>query len=309
LSLDDAREKLKAMNWLEPREGQGAEGSALGLPRVQPAPEAAIGDAGPERRLEVAPQEHRRGPCPCLPRPAAHTSRMNWGGALLLLCAVALASCGGQVARGSGDSGADAALCEQDPEMSECCGFGPPSGGYSCEQGFGASICGPNGWICPNGGSPASGCSKLCIETTDAGLGDDEGESGTGTSTSDQDAGNSCVHAFFADPEAGADAGPYTLTPEDVACTTTADCVVTGCGNCCPGGGYVFGVNESSAFMCFPGGCPPPSDECSPGLWSQDCRSATALADVEVACINGECRTFATSSDASSPDDANGEEE
>jgi hypothetical protein len=58
---------------------------------------------------------------------------------------------------------ADAAACLQNPEMSECCGFGPPSGGLSCEFDFGATVCGPNGWTCPNGGSPAPGCSKLCM--------------------------------------------------------------------------------------------------------------------------------------------------
>ncbi len=67
---------------------------------------------------------------------------------------------------------ADAATCVQSPEMSECCGFGPPSHGYSCMQGFGASVCGPIGWTCPNGGSPAPGCSKSCINAPDAGLAD-----------------------------------------------------------------------------------------------------------------------------------------
>ena len=218
---------------------------------------------------------------------------MRTGGALLLglLGAVALASCGGQVARGSGDSGAD----------------GTPD---ACTQQGCSGTCRENyHYIYPViAGCVVCSCAPDDDAETDATVGGDD-TAPDETDGAPGDAGYSCRFPFFMDTE--------PLTPEDVACTTTADCVVTGCGNCCPGGGYVFGVNESSAFMCFPGGCPPPSDECSPGLWSQDCRSATALADVEVACINGECRTFATSSDAggatpsdaAAPVDANDEKE
>jgi formylglycine-generating enzyme required for sulfatase activity len=66
----------------------------------------------------------------------------------------------------------DAAVCVQNPEMSECCGFGPPSGGYSCEIDFGASVCGPNGWRCPSGGTLAAGCSMICMIASEAGLAD-----------------------------------------------------------------------------------------------------------------------------------------
>ncbi len=62
-----------------------------------------------------------------------------------------------------GSSGADACA-----GMSECCGFGPAQQGVSCEQDYGAALCGSNGWARPSGGSPAPGCSKLCIDVPDA---------------------------------------------------------------------------------------------------------------------------------------------
>jgi hypothetical protein len=68
-------------------------------------------------------------------------------------------------AGGTGDD-AGASAC---PGMYACCGLGPPSGGYSCEQDYGAAVCGATGWTCPSGGSPAPGCSMLCIETGDGG--------------------------------------------------------------------------------------------------------------------------------------------
>jgi formylglycine-generating enzyme required for sulfatase activity len=67
---------------------------------------------------------------------------------------------------------ADASVCIQNPETSECCGFGTPSGGYSCEVDFGSSLCGPDGWTCPSGGTLAVGCSFLCMVAPDAGLAD-----------------------------------------------------------------------------------------------------------------------------------------
>jgi hypothetical protein len=50
----------------------------------------------------------------------------------------------------------------------ECCGFGAPSGGYSCEFDFGVSVCGANGWTCPNGGNMAPACSGICMDYPDA---------------------------------------------------------------------------------------------------------------------------------------------
>jgi hypothetical protein len=63
---------------------------------------------------------------------------------------------------GTGDGG-----CDQD-HMPECCGFGLPVDGFSCDQDYGAAVSSPNGWTCPNGGSPAPGCSKGCREIIDA---------------------------------------------------------------------------------------------------------------------------------------------
>jgi hypothetical protein len=66
---------------------------------------------------------------------------------------------------GTGDGGCDLGYTPV------CCGFAAPTGGYSCEFDFGAPVCGATGWTCPSGGSPAPGCSMLCIESTDAGDG------------------------------------------------------------------------------------------------------------------------------------------
>jgi hypothetical protein len=106
----------------------------------------------------------------------------------------------------------------------------------------------------------------------------------------------------------GADAGSYCTslsqppTPEDVTCTTNADCAVRPCEFCC---GFIeVGVNKSSTYECgITGSCPIEPKGCSPEAhFTPDCREVTD--SVGVACLNHQCRTFETSTDASTRSDA-----
>ena len=121
--------------------------------------------------------------------------------AVRLLAVLALGACGGQLAGGSGDGGADgyssstesgslyvpdsgsetgSDACLENPEMSECCGP-TPSGDPGSEYDFGPSVCGPNGWTCPRG-TPAPSCPMICMATApDAGGADAGGNSEAGT--------------------------------------------------------------------------------------------------------------------------------
>jgi hypothetical protein len=92
------------------------------------------------------------------------------------------------------------------------------------------------------------------------------------------------------------DAAPDTcaLTPADVACTETSDCVIYTLGTCgcvTP----VYGVNRSSAVRCVYN-CPPPPPPpgCpSEGRVTQTCQVVDDPTEVEVACVNGQCVTYA----------------
>jgi hypothetical protein len=221
--------------------------------------------------------------------------------ARILTCiafAVALASCGGQVTPGAGDADCNA------NDMYECCGAGTPSHGFSCEQDYGSATCGMSGWTCPSGGSPEPGCSGICIG--DPGFdGNFEEDAATDATVDAADARSEpvrydvCGYPFAVDPEAGADAGAYTLTSEDVSCTTTADCVVQSCRSCCSV--VEVGVNKASTYECATVACPAPSNAppmgCPPeAILTEDCQQA--LYGVGVACVGRRCTTFAIPADA-----------
>jgi hypothetical protein len=194
----------------------------------------------------------------------------------------------------------------------QCCGSG------LCGQDSGPATCGPSGWTCPGDVVPEFACRSGCNKSLDGNfeedaetdattIGDDNADDETGaTDGGGSDAGlDVCAtYPFDVDTEAGADAGPHTLTREDAACITAADCTVQACGFCsCTS--YAFGVNVASAFECPVLYCPPPGiGECSPRVESQDCAITTTLAGVGVECVNHECRTIATWTDASAPNDA-----
>jgi hypothetical protein len=128
----------------------------------------------------------------------------------------------------------DASVCVQNPEMSECCGFGPPTGGYSCEFDFGASICGQNGWTCPRGGSPAPACGMICMIAPDAGLTDAPSRY-DGADASRMKAPDSAADAAVADTAADS---PLCAKPEGDDSGTPPSCAPGGQGmtNCGPGG-------------------------------------------------------------------------
>jgi hypothetical protein len=90
---------------------------------------------------------------------------------------------------------------------------------------------------------------------------------------------------------------PCQLSPSNVACESTNDCVVTLIPLCC--GSEAVGVNKDASLVCLPpNGClpPPPGSgiaPCSPSVATEDCRTVAARQDVGVACVNQQCLTYA----------------
>jgi hypothetical protein len=89
------------------------------------------------------------------------------------------------------------------------------------------------------------------------------------------------------------------LSPGNVACQSTNDCIVTLLPLCC--GSDAVGVNRDASLVCPPpNGCmpPPPGSgipACSPGVATEECRVVAALQYVGVACVNNKCLTYAVS--------------
>jgi len=87
------------------------------------------------------------------------------------------------------------------------------------------------------------------------------------------------------------------LSPGNVACESTNDCVVYPIGLCC--GIDAVGVNRDASLICPPQNCPPKPPpgsevECSPGsIATEDCRVVAARQYVGVACVNNQCLTYA----------------
>jgi hypothetical protein len=139
----------------------------------------------------------------------------------------------------------------------------------------------------------ASNCAV--VDPIDSGL-DVKADAPRDAPSADAAPGSAC--ASFND--AGLDAGPRMLTPDDYACTTTADCTIHSCRGCCET--FEVGVNKSSTFECAPVGCPAGTIGCPPeALLTQDCE--IAVDGVRVACVNHQCRTLAIPSDAAPPAD------
>jgi hypothetical protein len=89
------------------------------------------------------------------------------------------------------------------------------------------------------------------------------------------------------------DAAPNTcaVSPADVACNTNSDCstYVWGCG-CIE---EVYGVNTSSTVRCTWPPCPLCSSADASGYYTEDCKLVSELQNVAVACVNGQCMTYA----------------
>jgi hypothetical protein len=89
------------------------------------------------------------------------------------------------------------------------------------------------------------------------------------------------------------------LSPGNVACESTNDCIVTLLPLCC--GSDAVGVNRDASVVCPPpNGCMPPPpgsgiNACSPGVATEDCRVVAALQYVGVACVDNQCLTYAVS--------------
>jgi hypothetical protein len=87
------------------------------------------------------------------------------------------------------------------------------------------------------------------------------------------------------------------LSPGNVACESTKDCVVELLPLCC--GSDAVGVNRDASLFCAsPNGClpPPPGSgiaPCSPSVATEDCRVVAARQYVGVACVNNQCLTYA----------------
>ncbi len=92
------------------------------------------------------------------------------------------------------------------------------------------------------------------------------------------------------------DAAPDTcaFTPADVACTESGDCVpYTRLGCSCIDA--VYGVTRSNMVRCAAPPCPPPPEGCpASGFVTQSCQVVNDLSQVAVACVNGQCKTYAT---------------
>jgi hypothetical protein len=86
------------------------------------------------------------------------------------------------------------------------------------------------------------------------------------------------------------------LSPGDVACESTNDCVVNLIPLCC--GSDAVGANRDASFLCPPQNCPPPPppgpvNDCTPSVATEDCRVVAARQNVGVACVNHQCLTYA----------------
>jgi hypothetical protein len=87
------------------------------------------------------------------------------------------------------------------------------------------------------------------------------------------------------------------LSPGNVACESTNDCVVYLIGLC--SGIDAVGVNRDASLICASQNCPmppPPGSgvESSPGsIRTEDCRVVEGRQYVGVACVNNECLTYA----------------
>jgi hypothetical protein len=87
------------------------------------------------------------------------------------------------------------------------------------------------------------------------------------------------------------------LSPGNVACESTSDCIVNLLPMCC--GSAAVGVNRDASLVCLPpNGClpPPPGSgiaSCSPSVATEDCRVVAARQYVGVACVNNHCMTYA----------------
>ena len=85
------------------------------------------------------------------------------------------------------------------------------------------------------------------------------------------------------------------LSPGNVACESTNDCIVSFLPQCC-GSSIAVGVNRDASLVCLPpNGClpPPGSGPCSPSVATEDCQAVAGSHDVGVACVNSQCLTYA----------------
>jgi len=85
------------------------------------------------------------------------------------------------------------------------------------------------------------------------------------------------------------------LSPGNVACESTNDCIVNFLPQCC-GSSLAVGVNRDASLVCAPpNGClpPPGSGPCAPSVATEDCQEVAASHYVGVACVNNQCLTYA----------------
>jgi hypothetical protein len=101
-----------------------------------------------------------------------------------------------------------------------------------------------------------------------------------------------CGSPYF---ETVADGGPSgcAFTASDVACDADTDCVPYVVSLCCVD--PVRGVNKTSTAVCVGPPCPPPHLGSCPGYGfeTQDCKLESDLKSVGVACVHGECVSYA----------------
>lgn len=126
-----------------------------------------------------------------------------------------------------------------------------------------------------------------------------------GDATSDGGATDACapfLPTIDAAPERAAPDAPAPLScdfaPSDLACNTTADCVIVELIECrCweP----AIGANKNNTYNCPPPPCVPfgPCGADS-GVVAQDCKLAPGGTGLSVACVDGRCSTYVAAADA-----------
>jgi hypothetical protein len=125
----------------------------------------------------------------------------------------------------------------------------------------------------------------------------DSGPNGLGDARVSGTSPASCVpFAHLMLPDAAP--GMCLVTPADVACEASDDCepnYVRGCAIC--GVFSVYGLSKVNTLSCPPPPCAPPPQPVPPcvdsGFTTQDCRFVVSYEDIAVACVDGQCMTYA----------------
>jgi hypothetical protein len=127
----------------------------------------------------------------------------------------------------------------------------------------------------------------------DASVQSSDGQSPSGTSDSGQGAKSD------AEAVPGASCGQRLPCAVDIACSVTTDCTFGIWGGSCGGGctTLTYGVSTANTVICPVEACPPgpacPVDATTYVATQQDCRLVANRQDVAVACVNGQCTTYA----------------